>query len=423
MRDELLRARAASRLALTLTSEQKNMALHAMGEELIRSSEEILLANQLDVQRAQDAKEPSSRLDRLALDKQRMQTIVDGLHDIISLADPIGEVLSAWTRPNGLYIEQVRVPLGVVGVIYESRPNVTVDTAALTLKTGNAVVLRGGKEAFETNTALIHALRKAITEVGLSADLVMMLQNTNRSSIDELIRARGLIDVIIPRGGAGLITHVVEHATVPVIETGVGNCHVYVDVQANIDMAIDIIINAKTQRPSVCNAIETVLIHEAIAKQVLPRVSYQLAKSGVQLRVDKASDMILENNDLVYEEGVFLVKQLATDMDYATEFLGLTLAVKIVPSLQNAIDHIMRYGTGHSESIITEDIEAAEIFLQTVDAAAVYHNASTRFTDGYEFGFGAEIGISTQKLHARGPMGLRELTGYKYMVRGNGQIR
>ncbi|MCY0894060.1 MAG: glutamate-5-semialdehyde dehydrogenase [Acidibacillus sp.] len=423
MRDELLRARAASRLALTLTSEQKNMALHAMGEALIRSSEEILLANQLDVQRAQDAKEPSSRLDRLALDKQRMQTIVDGLHDIISLADPIGEVLSAWTRPNGLYIEQVRVPLGVVGVIYESRPNVTVDTAALTLKTGNAVVLRGGKEAFETNTALTHALRKAITEVGLPADLVMMLQNTNRSSIDELIRARGLIDVIIPRGGAGLITHVVEHATVPVIETGVGNCHVYVDVQANIDMAIDIIINAKTQRPSVCNAIETVLIHEAIAKQVLPRVSYQLAKSGVQLRVDEASDMILENNDLVYEEGVFLVKQLATDMDYATEFLGLTLAVKIVPSLENAIDHIMRYGTGHSESIITEDIEAAEIFLQTVDAAAVYHNASTRFTDGYEFGFGAEIGISTQKLHARGPMGLRELTGYKYMVRGNGQIR
>lgn len=423
MKDQLLRARTASRLAVTLTSEQKNMALHAMGEQLIRSSEEILLANQLDVQRAKDAKEPSSRLDRLALDKQRMQTIVDGLHDIISLADPIGEVLSAWTRPNGLYIEQVRVPLGVVGVIYESRPNVTVDTAALTLKTGNAVVLRGGKEAFETNTAIIHALRKAITEVGLPADLVMMLQANDRSSIDELIRARGLIDVIIPRGGAGLISHVVEHATVPVIETGVGNCHVYVDVQANIDMAIDIIINAKTQRPSVCNAIETVLIHEAIAKQVLPRVSYLLAKLGVQLRVDESSDMILENNDWGYEEGVFLVKQLATDMDYATEFLGLTLAVKIVPSLGNAIDHIMRYGTGHSESIITEDIEAAEIFLQTVDAAAVYHNASTRFTDGYEFGFGAEIGISTQKLHARGPMGLRELTGYKYMVRGNGQIR
>ncbi|PWI57552.1 glutamate-5-semialdehyde dehydrogenase [Sulfoacidibacillus thermotolerans] len=422
---ELLRAREAAKAANMLTREQKDQALAVMGEHILRATDEILTANKKDLTRAQEAFETQARLDRLALDEQRILAMVQGLHAVIALDDPIGEVMASWTRPNGLLIEQVRVPFGVVGVIYEARPNVTVDTAALTLKTGNVVVLRGGKEAYETNAALTGALRRALEEVGLPSDLVMMVTDTDRRSVDALIRARGMVDLVIPRGGAGLIRHVVEHATVPVIETGVGNCHVYVDANAKLDMAVEITLNAKTQRPSVCNAAETLLIHEAIAQDFLPLIARRMIASGVELRLDEPSFFVLQNHSALShnEERTLALLQRAVEEDYATEFLGLILAVKVVSSLDEAIDHIGRYGTGHSEAIVTEDLATAEEFLRRVDAAAVYHNASTRFTDGFEFGFGAEIGISTQKLHARGPMGLRELTSYKYRVRGTGQTR
>ncbi len=425
MQDELIRARAAARIANSLQRTDKDRALLAMGEHIHLAAGAILEANVRDLERARATGEPTHRLDRLRLDESRMKAMVEGLHQVMALSDPVGEVMSAWTQPNGLHMEQIRVPFGVIGIIYEARPNVTVDAAGLTVKTGNAVVLRGGKEAFETNLALTAALRDGLEQAGLPPDLVIMLSDTDRRSVDALIRARTLVDLVIPRGGASLIRHVVEHATVPIIETGVGNCHVYVDAQANLEMALDILINAKTQRPSVCNAAETLLVHTSVADAFLPKSLRQLATLGVELRLDERSLSIVQHDapDIVRANSVSPMVTVATAEDYATEFLALILAVKIVESLDEAIDHIGRYGTGHSEAIVTEDDQAAREFLTRVDAAAVYHNASTRFTDGFEFGFGAEIGISTQKLHARGPMGLRELTSYKYLIRGAGQIR
>ncbi len=425
MQDELVRARAAAHIANRLQPAAKDRALLAMGEHIHLAADAILEANARDLERAQAAGEATHRVDRLRLNESRIAAMIEGLHQVRALSDPVGEVISSWSQQSGLRMQQIRVPFGVIGVIYEARPNVTVDTAGLTVKTGNAVVLRGGKEAFETNRALTAALRSGLEEAELPPDLVIMLTDTDRRSVDALIRARTFVDLVIPRGGAGLIQHVVEHATVPVIETGVGNCHVYVDAQANLEMALDIVINAKTQRPSVCNAAETLLVHAAVADAFLPKAMRQLAARGVELRLDERSLAIVRRDapDLVHGGVASPPIDVATEQDYATEFLALILAVKVVQSLDEAILHVGQYGTGHSEAIVTEDDQAAHDFLTRVDAAAVYHNASTRFTDGFEFGFGAEIGISTQKLHARGPMGLRELTSYKYIIRGTGQIR
>jgi glutamate-5-semialdehyde dehydrogenase len=414
-----LAARQAAKVGQTLTAAQKNHALRLMGEVLLEKEAEILAANARDLEQASEAGEASSRLDRLRLTSARVAEMVEGLREVAELPDPVGEEIARFRRPNGIVVRQVRVPVGVIGMVYEARPNVTVDAAALTLKTGNAVILRGGKEALASNLALIAALREGIGAAGLPADLAALVSNTDRQTVDELIRARGLIDLVIPRGGAGLIDRVVRNAQVPVIETGVGNCHVYIDRAADLSMATAIAINAKTQRPSVCNAIETILVHAAIADRALPLVGGELLARGVELRADPAALAILRA--AAPDAGERL--RPATDEDYATEFGDLILAVRVVNSLDEAIEHIDRFGTKHSEAIVTDDEEAAAVFLARVDAAAVYHNASTRFTDGFEFGFGAEIGISTQKLHARGPMGLRELTSYKYVVTGTGQVR
>ena len=425
MQDQLIRARAAARIASRLQRTDKDRALQAMGEHILLAADAVLTANAHDLERAHASGEPAHRLDRLRLDDSRIHAMVEGLHQVMALADPVGELIAAWNQPNGLRMEQIRVPFGVIGVIYEARPNVTVDTTGLTVKTGNAVVLRGGKEAFETNQALTAALRGGLEQADLPPDLVIMLTDTDRRSVDALIRARTFVDLVIPRGGASLIQHVVEHATVPIIETGIGNCHVYVDAQAKLEMALEILINSKTQRPSVCNAAETLLVHTAVADAFLPQAAQRLAAHGVELRLDERSRSIVQRTmpDTVWANGLSPLFTSVTEEDYATEFLAPILAVKVVASLDEAIEHIERYGTGHSEAIVTEDGQAAHDFLARVDAAVVYHNAATRFTDGFEFGFGAEIGISTQKLHARGPMGLRELTSYKYIVRGTGQIR
>ncbi len=412
-------AKQASRQWAVLSSERKNHALHAMAEALWDFRAQILAANELDYQAARFASYTEAKLDRLFVNDKRIQDMAEGLRQVATLKDPIGETMETIERPNGLKIVKVRVPMGVIAIIYESRPNVTVDAAGLALKTGNAVILRGGKEAINTNIALTKILRGAILQCGITPDGLQIIENITHESVDELLRARGSIDLIIPRGGAGLIQHVVEHSLVPVIETGVGNCHVYVDEAADLAKAMDIIMNAKTQRPSVCNAIETVLVHDAVAKEFLPMMANQLIAKNVQLRVCERSLSLLKVADIKDMTQV----QLANEFDYETEFLDLILAVRVVRDLQEAMDHIARYGTLHSEAIVTENEDTAHTFLMEVDAAAVYHNASTRFTDGFEFGFGAEIGISTQKLHARGPMGLRELTSYKYLVYGSGQVR
>ena len=406
-------ARTAARRLAAATTGDKNNALRAMAAQLQAQADAILAANARDVAYAKENGMSQSMLDRLSLSKDRIDGMADGVRQVAALPDPIGEVMDGFRRPNGLKIEKVRVPLGVIGIIYEARPNVTSDAAALCLKAGNAAILRGGKEAIDSNTAIANALRDGLAAAGLPADAVQLIPDTSRETATRLMRLNEYLDVLIPRGGAGLIRSVVENATVPVLETGTGNCHIYVDASADIDMACAITVNAKASRPSVCNAAETLLVHEAIAEKALPALGKALAKAGVRLHADDRSRALMAVVDAVP----------ATEQDWATEYLDYDMAVKVVPSLEAAIDHITRYSTGHSECIITDSQSAAQQFVDQVDAAAVYVNASTRFTDGGEFGLGAEIGISTQKLHARGPMGLRELTTCKYIITGNGQIR
>jgi glutamate-5-semialdehyde dehydrogenase len=403
------RAKLASRALARASTSAKNDALVAAADLLVARSGEILDANASDLARARDAGVSATVVDRLTLNEARIEAMASGLRQVAALPDPVGEVLDGWMRPNGLRIERVRVPLGVIAIIYENRPNVTSDAAGLCLKSGNAAFLRGSSGAINSNLAITGVLRDAIAKAGLPADSVVLLEDTSHEAAIEFMRLREVIDCLIPRGGPSLIRSILEHATVPYVIDGDGNCHVYVDESADLDMALAIVVNAKTQRPSVCNAAESLLVHEAIADTFLPRVAEAL--EGVELLGDERTRV------LVPRAGV------ADDEAYATEFLDLRLAVRVVPDLDAAIDHIARFGTGHSEAIITRSLEAADRFTREVDAAAVLVNASTRFVDGNEFGFGAEIGISTQKLHARGPMGLRELTTVKYVVRGAGQVR
>jgi len=401
--------RAAPLLARASTA-QKDAALGAMARALENGSDRILEANRDDLAGARDEGLSQAMLDRLSLDEARVRAMAEGLRDLIGLADPVGQVVRGFTLPNGLEVRQVRVPLGVVAMIYEGRPNVTVDAAGLTLKSGNACVLRGSRTALASNSALTAILRQAVHDQGLPQDAVVLIESTSRDSVKELGRARGLVDLLIPRGGAGLIQAVVGDAEVPVLETGVGNCHVYVDAAADLDMAAAIVRNAKVQRPSVCNAAETLLVHAGVADAFLPAIARQLRDDGVVLVGDAAAQRLAGADP-------------ATDEDWDTEFLDLRLAVRVVDSLDQALAHITEHGTLHTEAIVTQDRDAARRFTAEVDAAAVMVNASTRFTDGAQFGFGAEIGISTQKLHARGPMGLQELTTTKYVVEGSGQVR
>jgi len=405
--DKLLRARAAaSRLAL-LSTDEKNSLLHAIAAELDANHDRILAANRVDIQNS--GLEGAMR-DRLLLTPERISDMARGVRDVAALPDPIGETLVEWTKSNGLRIRKVRVPLGVIGIIYESRPNVTVDTAVLALKTGNAIVLRGGKEATHSNQALVEIMTAI---AGVPEGAIELLDSATRDSVRELIKARGLVDVIIPRGGAGLITFVTENSSVPVIETGAGNCHIYVDESADLDMADRIVINAKTQRPSVCNAAEKLLVHERIAADYIPRIVKKLIEAGVEVRGDGKARSLAAG----------LHVGPVIEQDWYEEYLRLCLAIAVVANVDEAIHHINRYSTRHSDSIVTRDEANARKFLRGVDSAAVYWNASTRFTDGAEFGFGAEMGISTQKLHCRGPFALPELTSTKYEIVGTGQTR
>lgn len=405
------KAKEASRFLMTAGS-KKDEALSAIAKALRENADKIIKANDIDIENGKKAGLTKSLLDRLKLTEERINGMADGVSEVASLADPVGRVLDGRTLKNGLQIEKVTVPMGVIGIIFEARPNVTSDAAALCLKAGSAVILRGGKEAINSNKAITEIMRDAIEGAGLPRDCVSLVEDTTRQSATELMQLSEYLDVLIPRGGAGLIKSVVENAKVPVIETGVGNCHVYVDKSADVDMAKSIIFNAKTSRPSVCNAIETVLVHKDIAEKALPEIKAELDKMNVEIRGCERTREILGDSVVP-----------ATENDYAIEFLDYILAVKVVDSLDDALAHIAKYSTGHSESIITSDYESANKFTACVDSAAVYVNASTRFTDGGEFGLGAEIGISTQKLHARGPMGLNELTSSKFIIRGNGQIR
>ncbi len=421
---ELARSEA-DRLA-QLGRAEKDAALLAIADLLEREQDFILAANAKDVQEARINGMPNGKIDRLQLSEERILQMAQGMREVAQLPDPIGESMESFTREDGLRIEKVRVPMGVIAMIYESRPNVTIDAAALAIKTGNAVLLRGGKEAIHSNQALVEVTQRGLRESGLPAAAVQLVQRTERESVDVLIKARGLVDLAIPRGGAGLINRVTQNAQVPVIETGVGNCHVFVDKFADSQKALNITINAKVQRPSVCNAAETLLVHEAVANEVLPSIVEALLAQRVEVRAcDKSQDILKRHGVAIAPLDATGYGQVtaAKESDYATEFLDYIIAVKVVASLDEGIRHIQRYGTRHSEAIVTEDADRANEFLRRVDAAAVYHNASTRFTDGFEFGFGAEIGISTQKLHARGPMGLREITSYKYVVRGDGHVR
>lgn len=406
-----VKAKEASRFLMTAGS-KKDEALNAIAKALRENADKIIKANDIDIENGKKAGLTKSLLDRLKLTEERINGMADGVSEVASLADPVGRVLDGRTLKNGLQIEKVTVPMGVIGIIFEARPNVTSDAAALCLKAGSAVILRGGKEAINSNKAIAEIMRDAINGAGLPRDCVSLVEDTTRQSATELMQLSDYLDVLIPRGGAGLIKSVVENAKVPVIETGVGNCHVYVDKSADVDMAKSIIFNAKTSRPSVCNAIETVLVHKDIAEKALPEIKAELDKMNVEIRGCERTRAILGDSVVP-----------ATENDYAIEFLDYILAIKVVDSLDDALAHIAKYSTGHSESIITSDYESANKFTACVDSAAVYVNASTRFTDGGEFGLGAEIGISTQKLHARGPMGLNELTSSKFIIRGNGQIR
>ncbi len=404
-------AKAAARTLALAGTDTKNEALIAMADALGTHQAAILEANARDIAGAEELGLTPHLIERLTLTPRRVGEMQTGLRQVAALPDPIGAVLSGWRRPNGLQITKTRVPLGVIGIIYESRPNVTVDAAALCLKSGNAALLRGGSEAIHSNVALARVLQDALQIAGLPTACVQLIESTDRAAARRLMTLNESVDCLIPRGGASLIKTVIETATVPVIETGTGNCHVYVDKDADFAMAAEIILNAKAQRPSVCNSAETLLVHQDVASAFLPPVGRRLAEAGVEMRGDARTCALLPNT------------REATEQDWHEEFNALILAVKIVDSLDDAVTHINTYGTRHSEAIITGDYAAAQVFTDGVDCAAVYVNASTRFTDGFEFGFGAEIGISNQKLHARGPMGLEELTTYKYIVRGSGQVR
>ena len=394
-----------------LTEEKKNEALFLAADMLKKRRDKILSANREDLEAGRQRGMSAGLLDRLTLNEARIGAMAEGLSQIAVLPDPVGEVLDTFTRPNGLVITKRRVPLGVIGIIYESRPNVTADAFGLCFKAGNAALLKGGKEALSSNRAIEAAIREALEEAGVTPDAIQLVKSSDRAVTNELMRLNRYVDVLIPRGGAGLIRAVVENSTVPVIETGTGNCHVYVDENADLTMAVNIVKNAKTQRISVCNACESLVVHEKIAGTFLPMLASALQEKQVELRADEAAIRFLPD------------ALPASEADFGTEYLDYILSVKTVGSVKEAIDHINRCSTGHSETIVTRDEAHAEAFLNGVDSACVYLNASTRFTDGFEFGFGAEIGISTQKLHARGPMGLKELTSYKYQIRGNGQIR
>lgn len=404
-------AKQAEKTLATASTELKNSALGLMAQELTAAMSEIILANAEDMKNARENGISQVMLDRLLLTEDRVRSMAKGITDIISLPDPIGATLSEIKRPNGMTVSKITVPLGVIAVIYEARPNVTSDAAALCLKAGNAVILRGGKEAINSSKAVVKALRAGLKKSGLDENCISLVADTTRDSANELMKMNEHIDVLIPRGGAGLIRSCVENSTVPVIETGTGNCHIYVDKDADIRMAADIIYNAKTSRPSVCNAAESLVIHKDIVNKALPVIKKRLDEKNVELRGDEAARNAAE--------GILP----ATEEDWGKEYLDYIMSVKTVSSLDEAIEHISKYSTGHSECIVTENEEIAKEFLSRVDSAAVYHNVSTRFTDGGEFGFGAEIGISTQKLHARGPLGLPQLTSFKYIICGNGQTR
>lgn len=404
-------AKEASRILGRLSPPEKNKGLLVAAKALKEKKSELLAANEKDILRARENNMKESMVDRLKLTEARIDAMAEGLEQIAGLEDPIGEVISMKQRPNGLMIGEKRVPLGVVGIIYESRPNVTADAFGLCFKTGNSVILRGGSDALCSNQAIVKVLQEALEACNLPKDSILLIEDTSRGVVKEFMRLNQYVDVLIPRGGAGLIKSVVENSTIPVIETGTGNCHIYIDETADIDMAKDIIVNAKTQRLGVCNACESLVVHEKVLETALPEVVKALQERGVEIRGDeKAKEVCAEISS-------------AAEEDFGTEYLDSIISVKVVSSIEEAITHINKYNTGHSESIITQNYNNAQQFLNEIDAAAVYVNASTRFTDGFEFGFGAEIGISTQKLHARGPMGLKALTTTKYIIYGNGQIR
>ncbi|MEU1727878.1 glutamate-5-semialdehyde dehydrogenase [Actinomadura sp. ATCC 39365] len=414
MSEEFLKVARAAREAAAelapLPRAPKDRALRVIADALVAHAAEIVEANAEDVERARAQGTSEAMIDRLRLDEARIEAIAEAVRQVADLPDPVGEVVRGSTLPNGLELRQLRVPLGVIGIIYEGRPNVTVDAAALCLKSGNAVLLRGSSSAYSSNTALVRIMQGALAGTQVPAGAVQLVPGTTRESVKELMRARGLVDVLIPRGGAALINSVVEESTVPVIETGVGNCHVYVDAEADLDLAVQILVNSKAQRPSVCNAAETFLVHEGVADAFVPRALRALAEAGVTVHGD---ERIAGYGEVVP----------VTDDDFATEYLSLDIAAAVVGSLEEAVAHIRRYGSGHTDAIVTRSQPAARRFVSLVDSAAVAVNASTRFTDGGEFGFGAEIGISTQKLHARGPMGLPELTSTKWIYTGEGHLR
>ncbi len=411
LREIGMKAKKAERFLMTASASEKNKALDSIARELVEKSDYIISQNEIDIKNGRERGMSESLIDRLMLSKERIEAISDAVRQIISLDDPCGKVLSGSVRPNGLKIQKVTVPLGVIGVIFEARPNVTVDAAALCLKSGNTVILRGGKEAINSNKALAGAMREALRKADFPEDCIQLIENTDRESATALMKLNEFVDVLIPRGGAGLIKACVENSSVPVIETGTGNCHIYVDRAADIEKAVSIIYNAKTSRPSVCNACESLVIHKDIAQKILPLIHESLSAKNVVFHADDYSAKLIPGALPAEEE------------DYGKEYLGYEISVKTVDDIAQAIDHIMKYSSGHSECIVSEDYTAVNQFTQGIDAAAVYVNASTRFTDGGEFGFGAEIGISTQKLHARGPLGLPELTSFKYIISGNGQIR
>ena len=405
------KAKDAETVLRNLSTGEKNAALEAVAAALVASTDEILEANAIDVKNGRENHMPEGLIDRLMLDKGRIGGMADGLRQLVGLEDPIGEVIGMKKRPNGLLIGQKRVPLGVVGIIYEARPNVTSDAFGLCFKTGNVVILKGGSDAIHSNTAVVKCIREALRQCGITENAIQLIEDTSRETAAEFMKLNQYVDVLIPRGGKGLIRAVVDQSTIPVIETGTGNCHIYVDETADLKMAADIVINAKTQRVGVCNACESLLVNRRVKDAFLPVLADRLKEKHVEVRGDEDSVELMPGS------------QKATEEDWGTEYLDLIASVRTVASVDEAIEHINRYNTGHSEAIVTKDYANARKFLDEVDAAAVYVNASTRFTDGFEFGFGAEIGISTQKLHARGPMGLNELTSYQYQIEGDGQIR
>ena len=409
-------AKAASRRMAYLSTEVKNKALHNISDDLLAKKDEVLSANQIDYHEAHTSGMNAAMLDRLMLSSSRLEAIAQDVLAVAALPDPVGEVFDMRTLPNGLLIGKKRVPLGVIGAIYESRPNVTIDISVLCLKSGNAIILRGGKEAIRSNSALAKVVQEACKRAGVPEGAVQFIENTDRALVNHLLKMGDIIDLIIPRGGAGLIKFVTENAAMPVVSGGVGVCHTYVDKSADVAKAVAIVFNAKVQRPTVCNALDTLLVHAALAQCYLPLVAAEWAKAGVEIHCDERALSILKSNS-----SLKLVP--ATDEDWGKEFLSLVAAVKVVDSLDEALEHIEHYGSGHSEAILTEEYQAAMRFLNEVDAACVYVNASTRFTDGGQFGLGAEVGISTQKMHARGPLGVKELTSYKWIIFGSGQVR